>query len=102
MIITENLQYLESSIWSQQLEMLKLLRKFEVTKTAGTVQILGNFLKDGVQILAKPINEPCNLSMALKGFSGTCKIARLEPLLKKDSKTDPTSYRPISLKALLL
>ena len=55
------------------------------------------FLKDGAQILAKPISELYNLSMTLGGFPDAFKIAKVEPLFKKGSKTDPSNYRPISL-----
>ena len=73
----------------------------EVTKAAGIDQITGQFLKDEVQILAKPISELCNLSMTLGSFPNACKIAKVKPLFKKGSKTDPPNYRPISLLPLL-
>ena len=34
-------------------------------------------------------------------FPDACKIAKVKPLLKKGSKTDPSNYRPISLLSLL-
>ena len=43
------------------------------------------------KILAKPIRELCNLS----------KIAKVKPVFKKGSKTDPSIYRPISPLLLL-
>ena len=60
-----------------------------------------NFLKDGARILAKPISELCNLSMVLGSFPDACKTAKVKPLFKKGSKTDPSNYRPISLLPLL-
>ena len=51
--------------------------------------------------MAKPIRELCNLSMALESFPNACKIAKVKPLLKMDSKTNPSNYRPISLLPLL-
>ena len=53
--------------------------------------------KDGAQILAKPISELRNLSMTLGSFSDVCKIAKINPQFKKDSKTGPSNYRLISL-----
>ena len=73
----------------------------EVTKAAGLDQISGKFLKDGAQILAKPISELFNLSMALGNFPDACKIIKVKPLFKKGSKTDPSNYRPIFLLPLL-
>ena len=53
------------------------------------------------EILAKPISQLCNLSMALRSFPDAYKIAKVKPLFKKGSKTDPSYYRPISLLPLL-
>ena len=73
------------------------MKNVEVTKAAGTDQILGKFLKDGAWILAKPISELCNLSMTLARFPDARKIAKVKPLFIKDSKTDPSNCRPISI-----
>ena len=51
--------------------------------------------------MAKPISELCNLSAVLGSFPDACKIAKVKPLFKKGSKTDPSNYRPISLLLLL-
>ena len=48
--------------------------------------------------MAKPISELCNLSITLPDVY---KIAKVKPLFKKGSKTDPSNYRPISLPPLL-
>ena len=42
--------------------LFNVLTNVEVTKTAGLDQVSGKFLKDGAQILAKPISELYNLS----------------------------------------
>ena len=81
--------------------LFNILKNVEVTKAAGTDKISGKFLKDGAWILAKPISEWCNLSSTLGSFPDACKIARVKPLFKKGSKTDPSNYRPISLLPLL-
>ena len=39
--------------------------------------------------------------MTLGSFPDACKIAKVKPLFKKDSKSDPLNYRPISLLPLL-
>ena len=81
--------------------LFSILKNVEVKKAAGNDQISGKCLRDGARILAKPISELCNLSMALGSFSNACKIAKVKPLFKKGSKTDPSNYRPISLLPLL-
>ena len=81
--------------------LFNILKNVEVTKAAGIDQISGKVLKDGARVLAKPISEMCNLFMALGSFPDACKIAKVKPLFKKGSKTDPSNYRPISLLPLL-
>ena len=81
--------------------LFNVLKNVEVTKAAGLDQISGKFLKDRTRILAKPISELGNLSMAWGSFPDACKIAKVKPLFKKGSKTDPSNYRPISLLPLL-
>ena len=39
--------------------------------------------------------------MTLGSLPDACKIAKVKPLFKKGSKTDPSNYRPISLLLLL-
>ena len=77
--------------------VLKLLKNVEVNKAAGIDNISGRFLKDGADILAIPVTQICNLSIKLSHFPRDCKLAKLKPLYKKGSKTDPKNYRPISL-----
>ena len=79
----------------------KLFKNVVVAKDAGINHISGNFLKDGARILAKPITELSNLSMALGSFPDACKIAKVKPLFKKSLKTDSSRDRPISLLPLL-
>ena len=62
---------------------------------------IDNFLKDGADILARPISQLCNLSIKLGSFPRSCKIAKLTPLFKKGSKSDPQNYCPISLLSIL-
>ena len=81
--------------------LFNILKNVKVTKAAGIDQISGKLLKDRARILAKPFSELCNLSMTLGSFPDACKIAKVKPLFKKGSKTDPSNYRPISLLPLL-
>ena len=71
--------------------LFNVLKNVEVTKAAGIDQISGKVLKDGARVLAKPISEMCNLFMALGSFPDACKIAKVKPLFKKGSKTDPSN-----------
>ena len=71
--------------------LCNILKNVEVAKTAGLDQSSGDFLKDGEQILAKPVSELCNLSMTIGNFPDGCKIAKVKPLFKKGSKTDQST-----------
>ena len=51
--------------------------------------------------MAKPISELWNLSITLQSFLDACEIAKVKPLFKKGSKTDPSNCRPTSLLLLL-
>ena len=77
--------------------ILEILQTMDPNKAAGIDEISGKFLKDGSEILAKPISQICNLSFKKSKFPSQCKIAKVTPLFKKGSKTDPKNYRPISL-----
>jgi len=72
-----------------------------VVKAAGINSIKAIFLRDGASILGKPIAKLCNLYIRLSIFPDKCKVAKLKPLFKKGSKTEPKNYRPISLIPLI-
>ena len=54
-------------------------------------------MKDGAEVLALPLCNLVNLSTKQSLFLDQCKIAKLKPLFKKGSKSDPKNYRPFSL-----
>ena len=76
------------------------LKDLNTSKADGIDSLSGKFLKDGA-ILARPISQLFNLSIKLSLFPRSCKIAKVKPLFKKSSKTDPQNYPPISLLPIL-
>ena len=68
--------------------ILNLLKDMNIDKSAGIDNLSGKFLKDGANILAKPICKICNLSI----FPTDCQVAKLKPLNKKGSTTLPRNY----------
>ena len=70
-------------------------------KSAGLDNLAGTFLKEGASILASPLTDLCNLSISLSSSPDECKVAKLKPLYKKEAKTEPKNYRPISLLSLI-
>ena len=81
--------------------VIDLLNNVEPSKAAGIDNINGRFIKDGANVLAHPVTQLCNLSIKLSSFPLECKIAKLKPIYKKGSKTDPKNFRPISLLPLI-
>ena len=73
------------------------LKELKTNKATGIDNLSGRFLKDDSKVSATPITQICNLSIKLSTVPNECKIAKLKPLYKKDKKTDPKNYRPISL-----
>ena len=72
---------------------LSILKGLNPSKAAGIDDLLDKFLKDGAQ----PISQLYNLSIKLHSLPRNCKIAKVKPLFKKGSKTNPQNYCPISL-----
>ena len=81
--------------YTTEIDIEKILRGTKVCKAAGIDDLSGRFLKDASRVLSKPISELC------RSFPDACKIAKLKPLFKKGSKTNPSNYRPISLLPLI-
>ena len=79
----------------------EVLQFIGISKRAGIYNIPGRFLKDGANILAKPIAKICNTSISSGLFPSDCKIANLKSLYKKRSNTNPESFRPISVLPLI-
>ena len=79
----------------------QLLEDINPSKSAGLHNLTGKFLRDGASVLAAPISDLCNLSISLSTFPDDCKIAKLKPIYKKESKTEPKNYRLISLLPLI-
>ena len=79
----------------------QLLEDINPSKSAGLDNLIGKFLRDGASVLAAPISDLCNLSISLSTFPDDCKIAKLKLIYKKESKSEPKNYRPISLLPLI-
>ena len=86
---------------TNETNILHLLNNINPSKAAGLDNIAGKFLKEGSTVLAMPLTQICNLSITLSAFPNKCKHAKLKPLFKKGSTTEPKNYRPISLLPLV-
>ena len=81
--------------------VLQLQKDMNKDEAPGRDKLSAKFLKDGANILAKPIFELCNLSIKFSLFSTDCQIPKLKPLFKKGFTRFPKSYRQISLLSLI-
>ena len=84
-----------------EIKVLEVLQFIDISKAAGIDKISGRFLKDGANILTKPITKIFNISISSGLSSSDCKIAKLKPLYKKGSKTNLENFRSISLLLLI-
>ena len=81
--------------------VLKILRDIDTSKAAGIDRLPGRFLKDDVDVLAKPAIDICNLSVSLNKSPGALKLAKVKSIFKKSLKTNVSNYRHISLLPIL-
>ena len=78
-----------------------ILNILKISIAAGLENLSGRFLKDGAEVLAKPITDLCNLSITSGKFPDSCKIAKLKPIYKKGSLTEASNYRSVFLLPLI-
>ena len=66
-------------------------------KAPGPDLISPKLLKEGKHQLITPLRKLFNLSLTMKKFPSDWKRANVTPVHKKDSLSDPSNFRPISL-----
>ncbi|MCG8077783.1 MAG: reverse transcriptase family protein, partial [Candidatus Thiodiazotropha taylori] len=86
-----------SSIFISVQDVLDVLKHLNVTKASGPDLISPRLLREGADILAHPFSIVYNRSLAQGYFPPQWKEANLTPIFKKDDKSLPSNYRPISL-----
>ena len=77
------------------------MKDINTSKAAGIDRLPGRFLKDGADVLAKPVTDICNVSISLNKFPRAFKLAKVKRICKKGRKTNVSNYRPISLLPIL-
>ena len=77
------------------------LSSTSVRKATVKDELSSRFLKDGWQVLSKPISELCNRSVKLGHFTDSCKISKLKPFFKKVFKSNLSNYKPMSFLPLI-
>ena len=59
------------------------MKDIDTTKAAGIDRLPGAILKDGADVLAKPVPDICDLSISLNKFPNFFKLAKFRPIFKK-------------------
>ena len=59
------------------------MENIRISKAASMGKLHGRFLKDGAEIISKPISEICNLSISHGIYPNACKITKLRLIFKK-------------------
>ena len=77
-------------------EICKILVNIDLNEEWWFDEILGRFLKDGVELLTKPLRKTINLPLSSK-FPLMRNTAKVKSLYEKGKTTEPEHYRPVSL-----
>ena len=78
-------------------EVFKLIKKLKIKKSAGFDELTAKFLNICAPHISEPLANIFNSSIATGVYPDLLKIARVTPIYKKGSKSDPSNYRPISV-----
>lgn len=78
-------------------EILNLLTSLDVTKSTGYDEITAIALRRCADVIASVVTCIVNLTMFTGVYPDALKVARVLPVYKAESKTDPSNYRPISI-----
>ena len=82
-------------------EVYKIIMSLNGNKTCVDDGIRPAHLKQCVSSLKDPITHVLNTSLRTSIVPQKLKIAKVIPIYKKDERTDPSNYRPISLLSIL-
>ena len=74
--------------------------KIHLNLNIGSEDVNGRF-EEGQEQLAQPLCKLFRKSLSLNKFLSNWKIANVIPIYKKDDRTDPKNYRPVSLLSII-
>ena len=79
----------------------KELKNLKRRKASGVDDLPNGLLKDGADIIAKPLAHIINLSLRTSTVPSALKTALISPIHKSGSTNDTNNYRPISVLPVL-
>ncbi|MCG7879605.1 MAG: reverse transcriptase family protein, partial [Candidatus Thiodiazotropha endolucinida] len=85
------------SIFISVQDVTDVLNNLDVKKACGPNHLNPRLLKEGAPILSQPLSVLFNRSLSQGYFPSLWKDGYLTPIHKKDDKSLPSNYRPISL-----
>jgi hypothetical protein len=77
--------------------IIQKLQNLDVKKSTGWDSIPPKLLKQGAEILCKPVARLVNKCMSLSKFPNDLKKGEIIPLYKRDDMLQTKNYRPISI-----
>ena len=80
-----------------QQDVIDVLSNLNVTKACGPDLISPRLLKEGAFVISKPLTTIFNGSLQQGYFPARWKEANVTPIYKKEDRSSPSNYRPISL-----
>ena len=78
-------------------DVFDVLSKLDVSKACGPDLLSPRLLKEGASVLSNPLSTVFNRSLSQGYFPSSWKEANVTPIHKKEDKSLPQNYRPISL-----
>ena len=90
-------KYAPNSIEISSQDVKDVLMHLNIYKACGPDLLSPRLLKEGAIALAEPLSILFNLSLEKCYFPATWKAVNVPPVYKKDDKSLPSNYRPISL-----
>ena len=86
-----------TNIYITEQDIKDILQTLKIGKACSDNGITHQMLKSTSEIICIPLTIIFNFSLQKGIFSSTWNIARVMPAFKKDDKSSPSNYRPISL-----
>ena len=82
-------------------ELISIVNSLDVTKVTGLDGITARILKSAATIVCPTLLKIINSSFKTGVFPDSLKLAKILPIHKGGSKSDPSNYRPISILSVL-
>ena len=96
-VVESNLENIEIA----ETEVLKMLREPDASKPMGPNNIHPFLIKSMAEVFVKPLTLIFQKSVSSGTLPNAWKEARITPIFKKGSKTEPSNYRPVSLTSIV-